>query len=285
MTKALSELNLSPENPAVMGILNVTPDSFSDGGRFVEAGKICVADVLEKARAMVTAGATILDVGGESTRPGAKPVSSAQEMDRVLPVLEQLEGIDAVVSVDTSNPELMLEAAKLGAGLINDVRALQRDGALEAVASIGLPVCLMHMQGSPETMQQRPEYSSIVDEVGAFFQERIQACKEVGIDDESILLDPGFGFGKTLEHNLELLRHLNDFRDSGHDVLVGISRKSMIDHIHQQYGDSRDVEHRLASSLALAQIALTQNCSILRVHDVQETVDMVRMHKAVHLFA
>jgi dihydropteroate synthase len=256
----------------VMGVLNVTPDSFSDGGQFNRPDA-----ALARARQMVSDGATFIDIGGESTRPGATPVSVQEELDRVCPVVEAAaRELDAVISVDTSAPEVMAEAAKLGAGLINDVRALQRDGAPEVAARTGMPVCIMHIQGEPDTMQDRPEYRNVCREVSAFLAERIRVAELAGIRPENILLDPGFGFGKSLEHNLQLLASLEQMHILGHPLLVGVSRKSMLGHI-----TGRDVNERLPASLAAATIAAMKGASIIRVHDVRETVDAVRVMAAV----
>ncbi|MDX1558098.1 MAG: dihydropteroate synthase [Marinobacter sp.] len=256
----------------VMGVLNVTPDSFSDGGQFNRPDAALV-----RARQMVADGATFIDIGGESTRPGATPVSVQEELDRVCPVVEAAaRELDAVISVDTSAPEVMAEVAKLGAGLINDVRALQRDGAPEVAARAGVPVCIMHIQGEPDTMQDRPEYRNVRREVSAFLTERIRVAEFAGIRPENILLDPGFGFGKSLEHNLQLLASLEQMHILGHPLLVGVSRKSMLGHI-----TGRDVNERLPASLAAATIAAMKGASIIRVHDVRETVDAVRVMAAV----
>lgn len=256
----------------VMGILNVTPDSFSDGGQFNRPDA-----ALSRARQMVADGATFIDIGGESTRPGATPVSVQEELDRVCPVVEAAaRELDAVISVDTSAPEVMAETAKLGAGLINDVRALQRDGAPEVAAQAGIPVCIMHIQGEPDTMQDRPEYRNVRREVSAFLTERMRVAELAGIRPENILLDPGFGFGKSLEHNLQLLACLEQMHILGHPLLVGVSRKSMLGHI-----TGRDVNERLPASVAAATIAAMKGASIIRVHDVRETVDAVRVVAAV----
>lgn len=256
----------------VMGVLNVTPDSFSDGGRFNRPDAALV-----RARQMVADGAAFIDVGGESTRPGATPVSVQEELDRVCPVVEAAaRELDAVISVDTSAPEVMAETARLGAGLINDVRALQRDGAPEVAARAGIPVCIMHIQGEPDTMQDCPEYRSVRREVSAFLAERMRVAELAGIRPENILLDPGFGFGKSLEHNLQLLASLEQMHILGHPLLVGVSRKSMLGHI-----TGRDVNERLPASLAAATIAAMKGASIIRVHDVRETVDAVRVVTAV----
>lgn len=262
--------------PQVMGILNVTPDSFSDGGRFFDQG-VVLTKVIDAASAMVDAGATFLDVGGESTRPGALPVDEAQELARVIPVVEALANrFDVVISVDTSRASVITEAANAGAGLINDVRALQLPGALAAAAATSLPVCLMHMQGQPANMQTAPAYSDIVAEVQAFLQARTDACRAVGIDAARILLDPGFGFGKTLAHNLALFRALPTLGQS-QPLLVGVSRKTMVGQICDQ-----PVERRQAGSVALALLAAQAGASILRVHDVAETVDALRVLSAVN---
>ena len=256
----------------VMGILNVTPDSFSDGGQFNRPDA-----ALARARQMVADGATFIDIGGESTRPGATPLSVQEELDRVCPVVEAAaRELDAVISVDTSAPEVMAETAKLGAGLINDVRALQRDGAPEVAAQAGIPVCIMHIQGEPDTMQDRPEYRNVRREVSAFLTERMRVAELAGIRPENILLDPGFGFGKSLEHNLQLLACLEQMHILGHPLLVGVSRKSMLGHI-----TGRDVNERLPASVAAATIAAMKGASIIRVHDVRETVDAVRVVAAV----
>ena len=259
--------------PAVMGVLNVTPDSFSDGGRFDT-----VDAALQQARRMVEAGVDMLDIGGESTRPGAQPVSGQQELDRVAPVLEALRGeFDTPVSVDTSTPAVIREAARQGASLINDVRALRREGALEAAVEAGLPVCLMHMSGEPGTMQQNPRYQEVVTEVREFLLERVEAVTAAGIAHEAIMLDPGFGFGKTLEHNLALLHHLEDIVSLGYPVLVGMSRKSMLGRI-----TGRNVAERMPASVAAATVAMTKGAAIARVHDVPETLDAARLVRALN---
>ncbi|VXC43223.1 7,8-dihydropteroate synthase [Pseudomonas sp. 8BK] len=263
---------LDLSRPQVMGILNVTPDSFSDGGRYGQ----CDA-ALRHAEAMLQAGATLIDVGGESTRPGARAVSPVEELERVAPVVEAIaRELDVIISVDTSTPAVIRETARLGAGLINDVRSLQRDGALDAAADSGLPVCLMHMRGEPTTMQQNPQYSDVVAEVCEFLFERLAACTVVGIGAERVILDPGFGFAKTLEHNLSLFKHLPALHALGRPLLVGVSRKSMIGKVL-----GHEVGERLYGSLALAALALSKGAHILRVHDVAQTVDVVRMIAAV----
>lgn len=258
--------------PQVMGILNVTPDSFSDGGRFVS-----VSAALQQADRMVSEGATLIDVGGESTRPGAMPVSQQQELDRVIPVVERLRReLDVVISVDTSTAAVMTESARAGAHLINDVRALRRPGAMDAAAKSGLPVCLMHMQGEPDNMQNDPCYVDVEQEVLAFLHQRIEACVESGISRDHLLVDPGFGFGKTLHHNLRLMNRLDTLATLQVPVLVGVSRKSMIGAVLE-----RPVDQRLVGSIALAVMAVQKGARIIRAHDVAATVDAVRMTQAV----
>ena len=258
--------------PVVMGVLNVTPDSFSDGGRF-----FCKDEALAQARLMVEQGAAIIDIGGESTRPGAAPVSEQEELDRVVPVIEALAGaIDAVVSVDTSTPAVMREAAAAGAGMINDVRALERPGALECVKNTALPVCLMHMQGQPESMQNNPLYQDVLNDVYTYLRARLEACGSAGIAPERIVLDPGFGFGKTLQHNLSLLKHLDQFTKLECPMLVGMSRKSMIGAVLD-----KPVAERLHGSVAAALIAVQSGAAIVRVHDVAPTVDALKVWSAV----
>jgi len=255
-----------------MGILNVTPDSFSDGGRFSQLDA-----ALRHAEAMVAAGATLIDVGGESTRPGARAVSPLEELERVAPIVERIHReLDVIISVDTSTPAVMRETARLGAGLINDVRSLQRDGALDAAAATGLPVCLMHMLGEPGTMQDDPHYDNLVGEVKDFLAERMAQCAAVGIAPERIILDPGFGFAKTLQHNLSLFKHMESLHALGRPLLVGVSRKIMIG-----LALNRPVGERLHGGLALAALAVVKGARILRVHDVAETIDVVRMIAAV----
>jgi dihydropteroate synthase len=251
-----------------MGILNVTPDSFSDGGQLYSRERLDLSKTLSAVDSMLNDGADIIDVGGESTRPGAADVSVQEELDRVIPVLEAIKfRFDTVVSVDTSTAEVIAEAAGKGAGLINDVRALRRDGALQAAASTDLPVCLMHMQNQPKTMQVAPVYEDVVKDVLDFLADRTKVCEAAGISGDRILIDPGFGFGKTLAHNLQLFKAIDQFVASGHPVLVGVSRKSMIG---QMLGiDSPD--QRVIGSVALAMLAAQRGAAILRVHDVKET--------------
>lgn len=256
----------------VMGILNVTPDSFSDGGRYNT-----VEIALARAREMVADGAAFIDVGGESTRPGATPVSIEEELARVCPVVEAIaRDLDVVVSVDTSSPQVMAEVVKLGAGMINDVRALQRDGAPEVVARAEVPVCVMHIQGEPDTMQDDPRYRNVRREVSSFLTERMRVIEKAGVRPDNIILDPGFGFGKSPQHNLQLLASLEQLQLLGHPMLVGMSRKSMLGHI-----TGRDVSERLPASLAAATISAMKGASIIRVHDVRETVDAVKVVTAM----
>lgn len=259
--------------PRVMGILNVTPDSFSDGGQHV-----ALDDALRHAEQMLAEGATIIDVGGESTRPGASPVSPQQELDRVAPVVEALvRELDALVSVDTSCPAVMREAGELGAGMINDVRALEREGALLAAVSSGLPVCLMHRQGEPQDMQQAPSYQQPIEEaVVDYLRQRVLACEAAGLRRNRLIIDPGFGFGKSVEHNLRLMKYLQALDALKLPILVGVSRKSMIGKVL-----GRAVEERLSGGLALAAMAVERGAGILRVHDVAQTVDAVNMAWAV----
>ncbi len=259
--------------PRVMGILNVTPDSFSDGGRHV-----ALEDALRHAERMLAEGAAIIDVGGESTRPGADEVSPQQELDRVAPVVEALvRELDALVSVDTSCPQVMRESAALGAGMINDVRSLEREGALAAAIGTGLPMCLMHRQGEPRDMQQAPRYDVPIEEaVADYLAERVAACEAGGLRRERLLVDPGFGFGKTVEHNLRLLNRLERLAALELPLLVGMSRKSMIGKVLE-----RPVEERLPGGLALAALAVERGARILRVHDVAPNVDAVNMTWAV----
>ncbi len=265
------------DTPQVMGVLNVTPDSFSDGGALHQHGKPSVDKALARVEQMLDEGAAIIDVGGESTRPGAEPVSLTEELDRVVPVVEAItQRFETIVSVDTSSPDVMLAAAAAGAGMLNDVRALERPGAIAAAAKTGLPVCLMHMQGQPKTMQQSPNYHSVVNEVSGYLQSRADACIAAGIDRSRLLIDPGFGFGKSVEHNLGLLNHLSVLVELDYPVLVGLSRKSLIGKVL-----GRDVDQRLAGSLALAVLAAERGASIIRVHDVAETVDAVSLYSAV----
>jgi len=255
-----------------MGVLNVTPDSFSDGGRFLPL-EAAVAHGLR----LVEEGAAIIDIGGESTRPGATPVSVEEELRRVLPVVERLrQETQAVISIDTSKPELIREAAAAGAGLINDVRALTEPGALEAAAASGSAICVMHMQGDPRTMQRAPSYVDVVKEVKAFLDEHVQRCRAAGVSSDRIVVDPGFGFGKNLEHNLELLRRLRDLQGEW-PLLVGLSRKSIVGTL-----TGRSAGERVHGSVALAVIASINGARIVRAHDVAATVDALKMVAAVY---
>lgn len=259
--------------PQIMGILNVTPDSFSDGGCYL-APETAVARVL----AMIDEGADIIDIGGESTRPGAQPVSAEDETARVIPIIKAIRQHSAVpISIDTSKPRVMRAAVAAGASMINDVRALQEAGALDTAAELDVPVCLMHMQGEPRTMQSNPRYDDVVTEVYRFLDQRIDAALAAGIKCHNLVIDPGFGFGKTLAHNLTLLKELSRFKALGVPLLVGISRKSTIGQI---LGD-RPVDQRLYGSLAAAVLALQQGADILRVHDVAATVDVLKVWRAV----
>lgn len=264
-----------------MGVINTTPDSFSDGGTLYRGSRLDIERAMARAREMVAAGAAILDIGGESTRPGAHPVSPDEEMDRVLPLVRRIATeLAVVISVDTSAPTLMREAAGAGAGLLNDVRALTRDGALEAAANTGLPICLMHMQGEPGTMQVAPHYADVVNEVAAYLQGRIEACERQGIVRKRLLLDPGFGFGKSLSHNMQLLQGLPRLAAMGLPLVVGLSRKSLIGKLL-----GRDVERRLPASLALAVLAAERGAAVIRTHDVAATADAVAMWAALEEWA
>ncbi len=263
---------LDLSQPRIMGVLNITPDSFSDGGAWLS-----VENAVAHARQMADAGADIIDVGGESTRPGSAPVSAGEELQRVVPVIEALRaGIDVPVSIDTQKPAVMRAAVAAGAGMINDVNALQADGAIETAAALGVPVCLMHMQGVPETMQDEPGYRDVVAEVISFLGARAAACEAAGIAPGQIVLDPGFGFGKTVGHNLSLLRRLDALVALGYPVLVGLSRKSLIGKVL-----GLPVDKRLYPSIALAVLAVWQGASIVRCHDVRQTREAALMCRAV----
>jgi len=256
-----------------MGILNVTPDSFSDGGQYADS-EIAFTHALD----LIEQGADIIDIGGESTRPGAKPVSLQQELDRIIPIIERLRGATEIpISVDTYKPQVMTEAVHAGAHLINDVNGLRADGALEAAAQAEVPICIMHMLGSPQTMQKQPSYVDVVGQVSAFFAERIESCMALGINRNDIILDPGIGFGKTLEHNLSLLKALPALhKELNAEFLIGVSRKSMIDDLFD-----RVLAERLPASLGLVVQAVINGAKIVRVHDVRETFDAVRSVEAV----
>ena len=258
--------------PAVMGVLNVTPDSFSDGGRFLDTEAAVRHGV-----SLAEQGAAFIDVGGESTRPGAVPVGVEEELRRVIPVIERLRGATAaLISIDTSKPEVMRAAAAAGAALINDVRALREPGALAAARDSGCGVCLMHMQGEPRTMQLEPVYADVGSEVRAFLAERVAACRTAGIEAERVAVDPGFGFGKTLEHNLTLLRHLGELSAAGRPLAVGLSRKSMVGKL-----TGRPEGERVLGSVVLAVIAALAGASIVRAHDVAATVEALKVVTAV----
>lgn len=256
-----------------MGIVNVTPDSFSDGGRF---GSIEAA--VRQAQQLMDEGADILDIGGESTRPGAAPVPAAEELDRVLPVLERIADSPVPLSIDTYKPEVMVAALAAGASMVNDVKALREPGALDAVVRSDAAVCLMHMRGTPQTMQLDPNYGDVVGEVCAFLHDRIAACEAAGIDRERIVIDPGFGFGKTKAHNIDLLRHLDKVTALGLPVLAGLSRKSVLGTI-----TARNVGERVPSSVAAALVAVYRGAAIVRVHDVGATRDALAVYGAIEL--
>jgi dihydropteroate synthase len=264
-----SPLNMGP---LVMGIVNVTPDSFSDGGQHLQRGI-----ALAHAQQLIADGADIIDIGGESTRPGARPVSIQEELDRVLPVIEGLRGAPVPISIDTCKPEVMQAAIAVGAQMVNDINALQDAAAMNSVAAGNVAVCLMHKQGDPQTMQQQPHYQDVVAEVSAFLRERIAAAEAAGIQRDRIVVDPGFGFGKTLAHNLSLLRELNQLTELGVPVLAGLSRKSMLGALTGQ-----DVGQRLSASVAAALIAVQRGANIVRVHDVRATVDALKIFNAVN---
>jgi dihydropteroate synthase len=258
--------------PKVMGIVNVTPDSFSDGGRYVS-----FSNAIDHARQLIEDGADMLDIGGESTRPGAAEVGEQEELDRVLPVIEGLRGIAVPISIDTWKPAVMRAAIKAGATMVNDVNALQAEGAIQAVATSDAAVCLMHKQGTPQSMQQHPSYDDVVLEVADFMRQRIAAVTAAGVGRDRIVIDPGFGFGKSLAHNLALLCELEAFTKLGLPVLAGLSRKSMLGAI-----TGREVGERLAASVAAAMLAVQRGAAIVRVHDVRETVDALKILNAVN---
>ncbi len=261
------------DRPRVVGVLNVTPDSFSDGGRYAS-----LAEAVEHGLRLAAEGADMLDIGGESTRPGGQEVSVEEELRRVIPVVEQLSARTTVpLAIDTSKPEVMRAAVAAGVGMINDVYALRREGALDAAAALGVPVCLMHMQGEPRSMQDDPHYDDVVGEVHRFLTDRLFACELAGIDKRKVMVDPGFGFGKTLEHNLALLRALERFADLGSGIYAGLSRKSMIGAMTGR----GQPEQRAAGSVAAAMIAAQRGARLLRVHDVAATVDALAVWQAV----
>ena len=264
---------LDLSSPVVMGVLNVTPDSFSDGGKFFSLDA-----ALRQAELLINEGAAIVDIGAESTRPQAQVVSEQQELDRLMPVVEAVkQRFDTIISLDTSSPQVILQGAKLGIGLINDVRALQRHGALQAAAQTKLPICLMHMQGEPSTMQHNPHYQSVIDEVMVFLQQRLDICLNAGIPSQQLLIDVGFGFGKSLDHNLELLAKLELFAQLSYPLLVGISRKSMLGKIL----NDAPVDQRLFAGLSAATIAAFKGANIIRTHDVKATKDALAVVSAI----
>lgn len=264
---------LELNQPCIMGILNLTPDSFSDGGLFINKD-----NALNHVTQMINDGAQIIDIGGESTRPGASDVSVDEECQRVIPLINAIrETSDIPVSIDTSKTEVMQQAVTAGASMINDVNALRAEGAVELAAKLNVPVCIMHMQGLPRTMQHTPSYKNVVQEVKAFLKDRVDVCMKAGIKQKDIIIDPGFGFGKTLEHNLALFKHLTDFEDLGFPLLVGVSRKSMIG----QVLNDAPADERLYGSVALATLAAWMNTNILRVHDVKATADALKLCMAV----
>jgi len=263
--------NLNLNRAQIMGILNVTPDSFSDGGQFA-----ALDNAMAQADRMLQAGAAIIDVGGESTRPGAEAVSEQQELDRVMPVLQAIvERFDTIVSVDTSKAQVMREATRAGAGMLNDVRALREPGAMKAATESGLPVCLMHMMGQPRSMQKAPKYANVVNDVSEFLKERVKACRSAGVGEQQLLVDPGFGFGKTLSHNVELLRNLGKLADIA-PVLAGLSRKRMIAGMLGNPHTSR-----VTGSVVAAMHCVQQGASIIRVHDVAQTAQALRVTNVV----
>ena len=272
MQLQLGKQSLSLDHPRVMGVLNVTPDSFSDGGKFLRPD-----DAIQQALLMQQEGADIIDVGGESTRPGASEVSVQEEIDRIATVVQLVANeLDVAVSIDTSKPEVMRAACTAGATLINDVYALRRDGAMQAVADLGIPVCLMHMQGEPRNMQVHPVYDALPGDVIQFLKERVDTCVGAGIRREQILVDPGFGFGKNDTHNLTILANLNQFRDLGLPLLVGLSRKRLLGHL-----TGRSQDERVSAGVAAAVLAVANGANIVRTHDVADTVDALRVTQAV----
>jgi dihydropteroate synthase len=273
LTSGKKTLNLN--QPQIMGILNITPDSFSDGGQYAQ-----IDNAFKHAREMVEQGATIIDIGGESTRPGADDVLLNEELNRVVPIIERIKNeLDCWISIDTSKAIVMTEAVKAGADIINDVRALREEGALNAAVEANVPVCLMHMQGQPRSMQSAPDYNDVVAEVRHFLIERTEQCIKAGIKAENVIIDLGFGFGKSLQHNFDLLNATQQFISLGFPVLTGVSRKSMFGQLL-----NRDINDRLAGSLAGAMIAMQQGSKIIRVHDVAETVDVMKVLQQINTF-
>ncbi len=276
----LGKYRLDLSSPRIMAVLNTTPDSFSDGGQlYGNGGCLDLSLVLKRVETLLAEGADIIDVGGESTRPDSVSITVDEELDRVVPIIEGITAhFDVPVSVDTSTPRVIQEAAGAGAAMINDVRALQRPGALAVAVSTGLPVCLMHMAGEPETMQQDPHYEDVVKEVGEFLLARTEVCEQAGIARHNIILDPGFGFGKTLEHNLILFRALPELGSLGFPLLVGVSRKAMVGTILD-----KPVDQRMVGSVVLAMLAAQRGAGVLRVHDVAATVDALKIMNAVEV--
>ena len=276
MTLQCGQRVLSLDTPQIMGVLNVTPDSFSDGGQLLSNEGLLHDRLLERAAQMVADGAAILDIGGESTRPGAAPVSSQEELDRVMGAVQLIAPrLDVILSIDTSTPEVMREAAQAGAGLLNDVRAFSREGAMAAAVATQLPVSLMHMSDEPDRMQEQTEYVDVVTDVKAFLAHRIAACREAGIAKDQMMIDPGFGFGKTVAQNYEMLRRLEEFASFDLPILVGVSRKSMIGAI-----TGRPASERVVPSAVLAVMAAARGASVIRVHDVAETADALAVWQA-----
>ena len=276
MTLQCGQRVLSLDTPQIMGVLNVTPDSFSDGGQLLSNEGLLHDRLLERASQMVADGAAILDIGGESTRPGAAPVSSQEELDRVMGAVQLIAPrLDVILSIDTSTPEVMREAAQAGAGLLNDVRAFSREGAMAAARATQLPVSLMHMSDEPDRMQEQTEYVDVVTDVKAFLAHRIAACREAGIAKDQMMIDPGFGFGKTVAQNYEMLRRLEEFASFDLPILVGVSRKSMIGAI-----TGRPASERVVPSAVLAVMAAARGASVIRVHDVAETADALAVWQA-----
>ena len=276
MTLQCGQRVLSLDTPQIMGVLNVTPDSFSDGGQLLSNEGLLHDRLLERAVQMVADGAAILDIGGESTRPGAAPVSLQEELDRVMGAVQLIAPrLDVILSIDTSTPEVMCEAAQAGAGLLNDVRAFSREGAMAAAVASQLPVSLMHMSDEPDRMQEQTEYVDVVTDVKAFLAHRIATCREAGIAKDQMMIDPGFGFGKTVAQNYEMLRRLEEFASFDLPILVGVSRKSMIGAI-----TGRPASERVVPSAVLAVMAADRGASVIRVHDVAETADALAVWQA-----
>jgi len=260
----------------IMGVLNITPDSFSDGGQYLDIDK-----AIERAILMAEQGADIIDIGGESTRPGSRPASVSEELNRVIPIIKELQNVTSVpISIDTSKPEVMERAVNAGASMVNDVSSLNAEGAVDMIASLGVRVCLMHMQGEPRTMQDNPTYGDVVSEIIEFFGRRVDECTSAGIRRDKIVIDPGFGFGKTLKHNIEILNRLGEFKSIKLPILVGISRKSMIGSML----NDRDLDGRVIGSVSAAIIAIQNGANIVRVHDVLETKDALSILESVNEF-